>query len=62
MNSTFWANQFIGAVFWIGGMFVINDWRINVGLFLIIMGDNIQKSVKFKGKGLNIEPLQNWVE
>lgn len=62
MSRAWIANQIIGAMFGITGLYIIGDWRIVLGLLLVMFGDNIQKSVPKHGEGKPDLSDNHWVE
>lgn len=60
MSRAFIAAQIIGALFFIIGCYIIGDWHIALGIFIIMFGDNIQKSVKPRDKGQPDTKDKNW--
>lgn len=62
MNKEWIANQVIGLMFGLTGFYIIGDWRLILGVFLILWGQAIQNSVgKYDKAGPSVTD-KNWVE
>lgn len=62
MNSDWIAAQIIGGMFALGGLYLIGDWRIICGMFLLWMAAGICRSVPRTGVMRPDPNDKNWVE